>query len=126
MHRSRLSGFIIDCRVDDLTDAAYFWSQALGMAVLGDDGPSYLRLDASRRDLTIEVQRVDHDSRVHLDIESDDVEAEVRRLERLGAVRVRRGARWWVMQAPSGQRYCVVEAREDLASAPGANLWDDA
>lgn len=124
-HRSRLSGFIIDCRVDDLDAATRFWSEALGMPVLGDDGPNYLRLDASARDLTVEVQRVDHDSRVHLDIETDDIEAEVRRLERLGAVRVRQGKRWWVMQAPSGQRYCVVEAREDLATAPGVNRWRD-
>jgi hypothetical protein len=123
MHRSRLSGFIIDCRVDDLVDATRFWSAALGMPVLGEDGPSYLRLDASARDLIVEVQRVDHESRVHLDIESDNVEAEVERLERLGAQRVRRGARWWVMQAPSGQRYCVVEAREDLANAAGVNVW---
>lgn len=125
MHRSRLSGFIIDCRTDDLPAAAGFWSAALGMPILGDDGPKYLRLDASARDLTVEVQRVEHESRVHLDIETDDIEAEVRRLERQGATRVHQGARWWVMQAPSGQRFCVVQAREDLADAPGANVWRD-
>ena len=32
MHRSRLAGFIIDCRTDDLHGAARFWSGALGMA----------------------------------------------------------------------------------------------
>ena len=36
-------------------------------------------------DCDIEVQTVDHPSRVHLDIETDDIEAEVRRLEGLGA-----------------------------------------
>lgn len=123
MHRSRLGGFIIDCRTDDLPAAAGFWSAALGMQILGDDGPRYLRLDASTRDLTVEVQRVEHESRVHLDIESDDIEAEVRRLERQGAKRVQQGAAWWVMQAPSGQRFCVVQAREDLAGAPGVNVW---
>lgn len=126
MHRSRLSGFIIDCRTGDLLAAAEFWSTALGMPILGDDGPKYLRLDASTRDLTVEVQRVDHESRVHLDIESDDIEAEVRRLERQGATRVQQGVRWWVMQAPSGQRFCVVQAREDLAHAPGVNVWGSA
>ena len=46
--------------------------------------------------------------RVHLDIKSDDVESEVTRLERLGAKRVRRVKSWWVMEAPSGHRFCVV------------------
>ena len=55
-----------------------------------------------------EVQSVGHESRVHLDIETDDVEAEVRRLEALGASRVRPVHSWWVMQAPTGQRFCVV------------------
>jgi catechol 2,3-dioxygenase-like lactoylglutathione lyase family enzyme len=124
MHRSRLSGFIIDCQTDDLPGATQFWSGALGMPVLGADGPSYLLLDASARDLSIEVQQVTHPSRVHLDIETDDIDAEARRLEALGAERVRRGKRWWVMQAPSGQRFCVVEARVDLAETPGVNIWD--
>ncbi len=35
--------------------------------------------------LHIEVQQVDHPSRVHLDIETNDIAAEVKRLERLGA-----------------------------------------
>jgi hypothetical protein len=54
------------------------------------------------------VQQVGHDSRVHLDIESDDIEAEVRRLESLGAKRVEFVHTWCVMEAPTGQRFCVV------------------
>ena len=38
--------------------------------------------------LHIEVQKVAHPSRVHLDIETDDIEAEVSRLEKLGAKRI--------------------------------------
>jgi hypothetical protein len=60
--------------------------------------------------LSIEVQKVDHPSRVHLDIETDDIEAEVRRLEGLGATRVRQVQTWWVLEAPTGQRFCVVSA----------------
>ena len=40
---------------------------------------------------------------------SDDVEAEVRRLEALGARRIRQVQSWWVMEAPTGQRFCVVQ-----------------
>jgi hypothetical protein len=123
MHHSRLSGFIIDCQTADLAGAAGFWSAALGLPVLGADGPTYQRLDASARDLTIEVQEVDHPSRVHLDVESDDVEAEVRRLEALGARRVGPVKTWWVLEAPTGQRFCVVKARGILAGAAGATRW---
>jgi predicted enzyme related to lactoylglutathione lyase len=120
MHRSRLAGFSIDCQDADLPAAAAFWSQALGLAQNDhdpSDGPTYLRLDAAAGDLEVEVQRVSHPSRVHLDIESDDVEAEVARLERLGARRVEKVRTWWVMEAPTGQRFCVVQAKSDLASA---------
>jgi hypothetical protein len=54
------------------------------------------------------VQRVDHQSRIHLDIEADDIEAEVARLEGLGARRLEKIRTWWIMEAPTGQRFCVV------------------
>ncbi len=113
MHRSRLGGVIIDCQVPDLNAAVDFWSQALGLAV--GEGPSeadanYVGLARGPGGLHVEVQRVEHESRVHLDIETDDIEAEVRRLEALGARRVRLVRDWWVMAAPTGQRFCVVKA----------------
>ena len=110
-------------KLSDLTGAATFWGGALGLGILGEDGPTYLRLDGSARDLTVEVQQVDHPSRVHLDLESDDVEAEVRRLEALGARRIQQVKTWWVLEAPTGQRFCVVRAKVDLAGAPGVTLW---
>lgn len=123
MHHSRLAGFIIDCRTADLPGAAAFWGQALGLAVAGEDGPTYVKLDGAGRDLSIQVQRVEHESRVHLDLESDDVEAEVRRLEALGARRIAKVQSWVVLEAPTGQRFCVVDARRSLAGAPGATRW---
>jgi hypothetical protein len=54
---------------------------------------------------------VDHESRVHIDIETDDIPAEVARLEQLGASVVDRLERWVVMRAPSGQRFCVVRVQ---------------
>jgi hypothetical protein len=123
MHRSRLAGFIVDCKDADPARAAEFWSGALGLPVLGDDGPGYVRLDASAHGLTIEVQRVAHESRVHLDIESDDVEAEARRLELLGARRVANVKSWIVMEAPTGQRFCIVRAKQPLEELPGTSRW---
>ena len=124
-HRSKLCGFIIDCRTDDLGAAADFWGQALGMeirALPGEEGEKYVRLVDRNTELHIEVQKVEHPSRVHLDIEADDVEAEVRRLESLGAHRVAQVHTWWVMEAPTGQRFCVVRA-QSKGFAAGANEW---
>jgi hypothetical protein len=127
MHKSRLAGFIIDCQTDDLDGAAGFWAAALGLGVGKASGVdnTYVELDDPARRLHIEVQAVDHASRVHLDIETDDIEAEVKRLEALGAKRVKQLHTWWVMEAPTGQRFCVVrpQARD---FAEHANVWGDA
>jgi predicted enzyme related to lactoylglutathione lyase len=110
MHKSKLAGFIIDCNTTDLPAAAEFWSQALGMqaqALPAAEGGKYVKLiDPSG--LHVEVQKVQHPSRVHLDIETDDVAAEVKRLEALGAKRVDAINTWVVMEAPTGQRFCIV------------------
>ena len=114
-HRSRLSGFIIDCRTDDLDAAADFWAQALGCRVAerdaGDATAAYQMLGDTPADLHIEVQQVAHASRVHLDIEADDIDAEADRLQALGAKKIAFVKRWWVMEAPSGQRFCVVRSK---------------
>lgn len=125
MHRSRLAGFIIDCRTEDLDRAATFWSAALGLPTKASSAPEdakYVLLENKPGDLHIEVQKVAHDSRVHLDIESDDVEAEVKRLEALGAKVVERIQTWCVMEAPTGQRYCVIRAQHQ-GFEEKANRW---
>jgi predicted enzyme related to lactoylglutathione lyase len=123
MHKSKLAGFIIDCETSDLNAASEFWSKALGMQCVslpGEEGEKYVRL--LDEELHIEVQKVDHPSRVHLDIETDDIEAEVKRLESLGAKRLGDVRSWCVMEAPTGQKFCVVRK-----VSPGfdskANLW---
>jgi len=126
MHKSQLAGFIIDCKTDDLDEAAKFWSQALGFKANLDPGSEesrYRRLETGHEDMVIEVQKVDHESRVHLDIETDNIEAEVARLESLGANRIKIFERWVVMEAPTGQRFCVVRPqRANFESA--ANTWE--
>jgi predicted enzyme related to lactoylglutathione lyase len=127
VHKSRLAGFIIDCRTDDLDQAARFWSEALGYSLKQSataEDTGYRLFDTPSDDLHIEVQRVEHPSRVHLDIEADDIEAEVKRLEKLGAKRVAQVRTWWVMEAPTGQRFCVVRVqRTDFAE--NANTWNE-
>jgi predicted enzyme related to lactoylglutathione lyase len=126
MHKSKLAGFIMDCKTADLAGAAQFWGAALGMPVrhLPGQESKYIELVDPNGDVHVEVQSVDHDSRVHLDIETDDIETEVRRLEALGATRVANIKTWVVMQAPTGQRFCVVRVQSDQASfARKANEW---
>ncbi len=126
MHRSRLGGFIIDCKTEDLDAAARFWGEALGLKArpsASAEDNNYVVFDTAPNELDIEVQKVDHPSRVHLDIETDDIEAEVERLERLGAKRVAKIHRWWVMEAPTGQRFCVVNIKRS-EFATEANVWE--
>ena len=125
MHKSKLAGFIIDCKTDDLDGAARFWGGALGMPVRElppQEADLYMKLEDAQHGLHIEVQKVDHASRVHLDIETNDIEAEVRRLESLGAKRIQAVHTWWVMEAPTGQRFCVVRAASE-SFAKQATTW---
>ena len=125
MHKSRLAGLIIDCNTDDLAAAAEFWSKALGVPAkpaTASNSP-YVGLDMPPDEPHVEVQRVEHPSRVHLDIESDDIEAEVKRLEALGARRIGSVEDWCVMEAPTGQRFCIVPA-ESAGFEDKANEWE--
>jgi hypothetical protein len=125
MHKSKLGGFIIDCQTEDLGQAADFWSGALGMPLRelpAEEAALYKGLADWQHGLDIEVQKVSHPSRVHLDIETDDIEAEVRRLETLGARRIEAVHTWWVMEAPTGQRFCVVSASSE-GFAERATRW---
>jgi predicted enzyme related to lactoylglutathione lyase len=126
MHKSRLGGLIIDCNSENLESAATFWTQALGYAAISSSDPdddNYLPLDTGPGDLAIELQKVTHPSRVHIDIETDDVEAEVNRLEALGAKRIQQVSSWWVMEAPTGHRFCVIEVQKP-SFAEKANQWE--
>ena len=125
-HRSRLAGFIIDCQGGELDASAAFWSAALGVPVTDPDAGGtgrYAELGDTPGGLHVEVQSVEHPSRVHLDIETDDIDAEVERLEALGATRIAFvKTRWWVMEAPTGHRFCVVPMKDEpRREAP--NLW---
>jgi len=109
MHRSRLGNIVIDCQTEDLLSEARFWSAALGCPLPKDvdaSGP-FIQLETRPGDVQIIIQRVSHEPRAHLDIETDAIMAEVARLERLGATIVSRKEGWMVMQAPSGHRFCV-------------------
>jgi len=124
MHKSRLGNVVIDCRTEDLLREARFWSAALGCP-LPDDATAdskYITLQTKAGDVRIILQRVDHDPRAHLDLETDSIEEELDRLEKLGATIVSRHDQWVVMQAPSGHRFCVGKPYRD-GFEDKANIW---
>ena len=126
MHKSRLGTLVIDCEVDNLDKAIDFWSRALGGTTRrrfdhpGDE--NYALIETSQGDPRVLLQKVMHPSRVHLDIEADDIEAEVSRLEELGAKRVEKIREWWVLEAPTGHRFCVVKVQREGFDKQ-ANEW---
>lgn len=126
MHYSRLCAVLIDCNAPDLDQAARFWAEALGRPI-DPDHPgtrgNYCMLETPPDEPIVQIQRVSHESRVHLDIETNDIPAEVLRLEGLGASVVSRLERWVVMQAPTGQRFCVVRVQRP-GYPKNANRWD--
>ena len=126
MHHSRLCAVLIDCHTDDVATAASFWGAALGRPVdrehPGTRGP-YVMLETPPEEPLVQIQQVEHESRVHIDIETDDIPAEVSRLEALGAKVARRLERWVVMEAPTGQRFCVVRVQRP-GFPKNATRWD--
>ncbi len=124
-HRSGLVALVLDCPVDSLDVAMDFWSQALhrGVASRDQDGDGkYGEIESGPDEPYLLLQRVDHEPRVHLDVQADDLDAEVARLEALGAIRLDFIKRWWVMQAPTGHRFCVVQEQANKPGLP-QNAW---
>jgi predicted enzyme related to lactoylglutathione lyase len=112
-HRVRVATVVIDAA--DLEQATAFWSAALDTPVLTGDPAQdrYVSLGQAAGDLRLLLQRVPERHRdknaVHLDLETDDPEAEVVRLTSLGASRehpLGHGA--WVLADPAGNRFCVI------------------
>lgn len=128
MHKSRLGALVVDCESDDIDRDAGFWGEALGLEVrTRNEEPedvNYRGLDTDPSQPKMLVQRVSHPSRVHFDIETDNIDAEVARPEGLGARKVEKVRSFWVMEAPTGHRFCVVgPQRPDFEQS--ANVWGE-
>jgi len=125
VHRSRLIGVIVDCQRDDFARGVGFWAGALGATATQEpNGSRFVRLGGVRGALEWLAQPIDPAERAfHVDFETDDLEAEVRRLEALGATRKKlvRGVHW-VMTAPTGHELCVLPVQSPDWPA-GAMTW---
>ena len=120
-HRSRVCAVLFDVDSASYEVAVRFWSGALGRDVIFNPNERYTAL---RGELDYLVQSTEPGrGGVHVDIETDDVEAEVTRLEKLGARRREKVKGWWVMVAPGGHAFCVVPVQSETWPK-GAVEWD--
>jgi hypothetical protein len=128
-HHSRLCALLFDGGRETHERSITFWSSALGREVLPRESPdsAYASLARDARlPLDLMVQRVPvEETGLHIDIETDDVEAEVRRLEGLGARRRRQVKSWWVLEDPAGHPFCVVPVQKKDDWPQGAVEWKD-
>src|SRR5690348_9174512 len=116
-HRIMLTEAVIDVPADDVDVTRDFWAAAVGAEARPFPGhDEFVQLVGGATPMRFGLQRLDAGSaRVHLDVESDDVDAEVERLTALGAQVVARPHSWVILRDPAGLEFCVVPA--DPASA---------
>lgn len=105
---------MIDCLDEHFDAALAFWSKALGLSPRRPrEGQRYVTLGEIEGPLFVRMQRVEKNPGFHLDVESDDLRAESARLEAAGAHRKYRIKRWWVLEDPSGNPFCVIRPESD-------------
>jgi catechol 2,3-dioxygenase-like lactoylglutathione lyase family enzyme len=111
----------IDLDVEQLDRAVAFWCAALGYEPVGGAAQyAAIAPGVGRSGPKLILQRVDEPklakNRMHLDLDLDpgeDLDAEVARLESLGATRrwgpvTELGLRWFTLADPDGNEFCVV------------------
>src|SRR4051794_16975369 len=117
MHRMLFRVVVLDLAAESHEAGRTFWATALGAQAADphDDGrPEYSWLEHPASPHHVLVQRLGSgESRVHIDVETDDMDAEITRLERAGATRVERFERWQVMRDPTGIPFCVIPPQSD-------------
>ena len=112
----RIASITFDC--SNPRSLAQFWASALGFKSSGDSNEDVAIVEDPRdQDAELVFVRVPESrtvkNRVHLDLGSNDMEAEVQRLTDLGAERVGRVKEWTVMRDPEGNEFCVLQISAD-------------
>jgi catechol 2,3-dioxygenase-like lactoylglutathione lyase family enzyme len=115
MHRILLRKFYIDAPAEVYDRTRDFWATALAaQAHRGVKYPEYHWFDHPASLVQVFVQDIGSTpARYHVDIETDDVEAEVSRLLAAGAVEIDRQGTWVVMRDPAGLLFCVIPEEGD-------------
>jgi len=125
-HCSRLSNVVIDVPPADHDGELAFWSSAAGQPLTRfDRHPEYHGVALHGQEFWLLIQRLGQGSaRVHIDIHTDDLPAEIARLEKLGARRVHQAHSWQVMRDPAGLLFCVIPESPGTLNDSNAQRWD--
>jgi Glyoxalase-like domain len=124
-HYSRVLKVVIDAPADLHDRELAFWRGALGQELPEIYSAEYHGAVLRGSDLMLLMQRLGSGApRVHLDIHTDDVDAEVARLEGLGAKRVQEVETWWVMRDPAGLLFCVLPVSPGSLNDENAQRWE--
>ena len=125
-HYSRLYKIVLDVPPAEHDREVAFWSAAVGQQLKqGDRFPEYHGVALHGQEFGLLIQRLgDGPARVHLDIHTDDLDAEVARLEALGAERVQFVHSWWILRDPGGLLFCVVPDPPGSLNDSNAQRWD--
>ena len=124
-HYSRVLKVVIDAPPDLHDQELAFWQGVLGQELPGIYSAEYHGAFLRGNDLMLLVQRLGSGAPcVHLDIHTDDLDAEVARLERLGAKRMQKVQTWWVMRDPAGLLFCVLPVNRGSLNDENAQRWE--
>ncbi len=124
-HFSRLFKVVIDVPASEHDRELSFWEAAVGQPLSRFDYPEYHGAALHGQDFWLLTQCLgEGTARVHVDIHTDDLAAEVDRLERLGAERVQRVHSWWVMRDPAGLLFCVIPNPVGTLNDRNAHRWE--
>ena len=124
-HHSRLSKIVLDVPAADHDRELAFWSAAVGQPLTRfDTHPEYHGAALHGPELGLLIQRLDDGpGRIHLDIHTDDLAAEIARLEDLGAERVQQVHAWWILRDPAGMLFCVIPEPAGSLNDTNAQRW---
>jgi len=127
MHRSAMGAISIDVPSSHIEASKAFWRAALTRTSrTGTTHPEFEPLEGRFSNLEGFLQDVGTTApRVHLDIHTDDLEAEVARLVGLGASEVARHGAWVVLSDPAGMAFCVCPVAPDDPVLDGAPTYGE-
>ena len=125
MHRSRIGVVLLDVATDQYAEAMKFWEGVAGRAAEPEAGEPYASL-GRLPNMALALQRTGAGTppRVHLDVETDDVPAEVDRLVGFGATVTSRFDDYVILADPAGHPFCVVPVQTGADFDAAARAWE--
>jgi hypothetical protein len=116
---------VVDVPPADHGRELLFWQEATGQRLVQNERHrEYHGARLPGQEFGLLLQRLDQGpARVHLDVHTDDLEAEVARLEGLGAERVAQVHSWWVLRDPAGLPFCVIPEPPGSLHDGNAQRW---